>query len=231
MFLALGIGGCAINVNQWGQINVGFDQAQLTGTEIASFTLPEGGSATLRKLKDRYSLKIDRYFRVIEIGPGVKARMLSTSKVGAYSLIWIEKQLKDCRYGCAYSTVLIAIKGFEVKVWEINGNSDVPNITITPNAAAIDVPDVLSTGQLQRYVFSDGNLYNQGAIKDAPPAYVKADSQFVRDENSKGKSTIDTSGSSQKSGKVADSKFYLPSKSLVFSKDQNIKPVVIYLDR
>ncbi len=217
--------GCAINVNPWGQINFGFDQALISGKEQSSFTLPDGGSVTLRKLKNNYSIKIDRYFRVIEIGPGQKARILSTTKVGDYTLVWVEKQLNDCSQRCLYSTVLIAVNGFEVKVWEINGEDDVPYITVTPAAAAIDVPGVASAGKLKRYVFSNGHLYNQGFVEDSPPQYTRAEITPTTTKNA-------SSTKPGQYGPVSNSqKSYAINKSLVFSTEEKIKPVMIYLDK
>lgn len=219
--------GCAINVTPWGHVNFGFDNAQLYGKTESSFMLPDGGSVTLRKLNNDYSLKIDRYFRVVSIGPGIKAKILSTSKVGDYSLVWVEKQMGNCVNRCLYSTVLIAIKGFEVKVWEINGEDDVPYITVTPTAAAIDVPGVTSSAKSKRYVFSEGQLYNQGFIDDSQPSYVSA----VFSQGAKSRVATDNPSSAQQGRTSNLSKSYVVNKSLVFSTDQKIKPVVIYLDK
>lgn len=219
--------GCAVSVNPWGQVNFGFDDAMISGKKESSFVLPEGGTVTLRKLKNNYSLKIDSYFRVVSIGPGIKARILSTSKVGDYSLVWVEKQMGECVNRCLYSTVLVAIKGFEVKVWEINGEDDVPYITVTSNAAAIDVPGVASTGKLKRYVFSEGQLYNQGLIDDSQPPYVSA----VYSRGAKSGVGTDNSSVVQQNRTINSPKTYVVNKSLVFSTDQKVKPVVIYLDK
>lgn len=219
--------GCAVSVNPWGQVNFGFDDAMISGKEESSFVLPEGGTVTLRKLKNNYSLKINSYFRVVSIGSGIKARILSTSKVGDYSLVWIEKQMGECVNRCLYSTMLVAIKGFEVKVWEINGEDDVPYITVTSNAAAIDVPGVASAGKLKRYVFSEGQMYNQGLIDDSQPQYVSA----MYSPSAKTRILTANSNRVQENPTNPTSKTYVVNRSLVFSTDQKVKPVVIYLDK
>ena len=60
--------GCAVSQDAKNGTRFALDTAALLGTELAQFTLIDNSKGTFRKLGDAYSLKLERFHKVIALG-------------------------------------------------------------------------------------------------------------------------------------------------------------------
>lgn len=113
--LAALIQGCAVQKGANGNMVVRVDQAELLGRKIDTFTLPGGGTGALRIVGNEYSLKFDKYFRVVPIGQANAARVVKVEQVGDRDTVLVVKSDDSC----GYRYQLFSIKGSDVLSWDL----------------------------------------------------------------------------------------------------------------
>ena len=155
---ALLMTGCAVQVDKRGKVVLSPDTAAVLGTEHASFKLADGTSGTLRSLNGDYSLKLERYFRVIALGKKQDVRLASVVQQGERSVLVLH--LVDERSNCL-STMVVSMLGSEVRQWGLpSGNCRVlPELDLSDGRLALRYAD-------HAYVHDNGKLFR---VKISPP--------------------------------------------------------------
>ena len=157
--LALATSGCAVR-HEKNRTIIGLDSAAVLGTERASFTLADGSAGALRHLGDNYSLKLDKYFKVIPLGPARLMELAGVQTVGDRSVLVINRLEKN---GCIKTSVL-AIRGSEVLSWLITPDDckSLPEISSADNRLLLSYSG-------SRFVYDNGRLIEQKAVAHAQP--------------------------------------------------------------
>lgn len=202
---------------------ISFDQAAVFGTLIEEFMLPDGTEASIRRMNDQYSVKMQRQFKVIELGNPTNVRFKSAQTVDGYTLIVLEKVERNC----PAKTQLLALRGSEVRSWEIGNCRTWPETKIYANAATFDIDEVRGK---TRYQFSDGRLtYGEPPPQPAAPAHAnqqeKANGKTANNSTQK-QATAPSSGSRTGTNNTPS----LPSAAPIF-KPKEQAPRTIYLDK
>jgi len=136
--LIVAAGGCAVTHDNRGAVRLGIDTAEVFGTTIERFTLADGGEGTLRRgVKNDYSIKLQRYQRVLPLQPAVSARVAHVTAIGNRTSILIELQERNCKY--RYS--LFSIEGSDVSNWVFGNCSDRPRVAMEDGEQVIDFPN------------------------------------------------------------------------------------------
>lgn len=147
---------CAVRSNGGSGTQYGIDEAALLGRQITEFVFPDGGEGSLRVLNGRYSVKFNRYSRVIDIDidKAVSVKFKSTALVDGFSLVILE----ESEANCAKMIHVLAVRGWEVRVWDLGNCRSEPQTSISSNEAYFDVRD---GSMITRYIFKHG----QGTCK------------------------------------------------------------------
>ncbi|MFN4351136.1 MAG: hypothetical protein ACK4F6_10030 [Hylemonella sp.] len=121
LFLTLILSGCAIKTSNsvFGQDRqeIDIDYAALFGEELASFSMATGDKAALRRLQNTFSIKIEKYSKVIDIPYATSAKLVKTEAIGDTTLIVIAAP----RNGCPMRHILYSITGKTGQFWELGG--------------------------------------------------------------------------------------------------------------
>lgn len=152
---------CAVHGNGGKGTQYGIDEAALFGEQLTEFVLPDGTVASLRSLHGRYSVKFSRFSRVVEIDKAVSVKFKSTAQVDGFSLVILEKSEPNC----PKMTELLAVRGQEVRVWDLGNCKTDPQLAISPSDAKFDVRD---GNVVTRYVYQDGQLSYGNLAYQAP---------------------------------------------------------------
>lgn len=162
--LAILVAGCAVQKTHRGY-EIGIDKAALMGSELAAFKLRDGSSGTLRSYardqrSPEFSVKLEKYQKVIELGTAERMRFERADAVGDRTLVVITRYERDC-----VRTSLLALKDSEVLAWTLNHQ----------DCRSEPVPSVegdrlyLSYGPV-RFVYQAGNVTKQSAPLPQPSA-------------------------------------------------------------
>lgn len=145
------LAGCAVQNGAGGKIKVGLDGAELFGNEVSKFPLSDGGEGSLRVLGGRYSIKLQKYFKIIPIENAVTARVVRVDRVGGRTLVVLSKSERNCNY----RTQILSIQGSEVLSWNIGECSAEPDINVAADNATFDFVQKRRT---VRYLYRDMRL-------------------------------------------------------------------------
>ena len=113
---ALALSGCAVQQNgPRGKMSIGLDNAALLGTDHAKFKLGDDSEGTLRSLNGVYSLKLERFFRVISLGKRKDVQLERAVQIGDRTVLVLNQlDERNC-----IKTAVLAIRGSEVLNWEV----------------------------------------------------------------------------------------------------------------
>ena len=143
---------CAVQSGPGGKVHVGIDNAELLGQQLGKFTLADGSEGTLRVHNGRYSIKLEKYFKVISIANALSARVVRTESVGGRTLVVIEKSERNCKQ----KTQLYSIQGSEVLAWDFGDCTSSPVIDIGADQATFDFVQSRRTARL---TYREGRLF------------------------------------------------------------------------
>ena len=158
------MGGCAVQKNPRGQTQISFDEAEVFGQEVQSFRLPDGSEAKLRQLNGRYSLKLQKQWKVIPVDNAVVAEAHSVYTVGGRTVILLTKSSPQCRY----QNQLIAIRDNEALNWDLGDCLHAPDVKTYADSMTLDYPR--DGGGGTRFVYQEGRLRHGGYSGVAPNA-------------------------------------------------------------
>lgn len=163
----LALGGCAVTKNSQGNTVYGIDQASLFGTVVDTFKLADGSEGNLRRSNGQYSLKLERYMRVLPLQNAITARVVRSEVVGDRSVVVVETQERNC----PYKYVLYAIQDSDVLGWTFGNCADRPRADLIDNGRAL-VFDFPGNGRLVRHTYTDSRLL-QSAVPVPPGVDIR----------------------------------------------------------
>ncbi|WP_141118727.1 hypothetical protein [Pandoraea sp. PE-S2R-1] len=167
MAVSLGLGGCAVTRNQNGNMTYGFDEASVFGTTVDTFKLADGSEGVLRRSNGKYTVKLERYMRVLPLGNAMTARLVRSETIGDRSVVVFETQENNC----PFKYVLYAIQGSDVLGWTFGNCQDRPRADLVDNGRAL-VFDFPGNGRLVRHTYMDSRLL-QSAIPVPPGVDIR----------------------------------------------------------
>lgn len=147
--LAVSLSGCAIQTQSNGRTVIGLDHAEIFGQQIETFKLGDGSTGALRRLNGAYSLKFDKYARVVPIERATRARIVGADRVGDRDTVLVEKT----EGGCPAKYQLISMRGAEVNTWDMTGDCRTE-------------PQVAKAGDELRVLFAMPNQWRYVVHKD-----------------------------------------------------------------
>lgn len=158
--LAVASSGCAVR-HQNNRTIIGLDHAAVFGTEYAKFSLADGSEGTLRSLGDVYSLKLDKYFKVVPLGRASSMEIGRIEPLEGRSVLVLHQLDKG---GCVTTTVL-AIRGSEVLSWSIKSQDckSLPEITVADGRMLLRYTD-------KRFLYADGRILEEKAVPREQPS-------------------------------------------------------------
>ncbi|MDM8359529.1 hypothetical protein FP568_21835 [Pandoraea pnomenusa] len=161
------LGGCAVTKNSQGNTVYGIDQASLFGTVVDTFKLADGSEGNLRRSNGQYSLKLERYMRVLPLQNAITARVVRNEVIGDRSVVVVETQERNC----PFKYVLYAIQDSDVLGWTFGNCADRPRADLIDQGRAL-VFDFPGNGRLVRHTYTDSRLL-QSAIPVPPGVDVR----------------------------------------------------------
>ena len=163
--IALSLSGCAIETQRNGKTVIGLDNAEIFGRQVGTFDLGTGFTGALRNLNGEYSVKFDKFARVVPVGRATSARIVGADRVGDSATVLIEKS----EGGCQAKYQLISMRGAEVNTWDLTGDCRLqPKVARFGDELRIlfDMPN-----QWRYFVFKDARL-ERFDMKPPPPETV-----------------------------------------------------------
>jgi hypothetical protein len=165
--LVSGLAGCAVQALPGGQLQFGVDNAEILGQTLSSFQLVDGSEGRLRVLGGKYSVKLQKQFKVVDIVNATMVRVASATDVGGRTLLVLEKSEPNCNF----KTHILAIQGAEVLSWDFGDCRSQPITSIGSDQAVFDF---VQGRQTTRFLYRDARLmrgdYPTGAAANAPNA-------------------------------------------------------------
>jgi hypothetical protein len=143
--------GCAVQHTRDGKLHVSIDEAELLGTTLHVFRLADQSQGMLRRLGPDYSVKLQRYQRVIPIQKATAVAFFDARPVGGRDLLVLAKSERNC----AHKTQIMAIRGAEVSGWDFGDCKTVPVVTYAGDTVYFDFAE---RGRPVRYTYHDGKL-------------------------------------------------------------------------
>lgn len=221
------LGGCAAQGGA--NASYGFDSAAVFGSQLDDFLLPDGSTGTIRKMNDRYSVKLQKYSRVVDIEGATMVRFRSAQLVSGYTLVVLDKAERNC----STRTQLLALRGTEVRSWEFGNCKSWPDTMIYRDGATFDVTE--GRGRI-RYQFADGRLvYGDAPSPDTkqPDAPVDANGGRTKLQGKADAKPVvadaKTNGSNASASRRTSTSPSVPNAALIF-KPREQAPRTIYLD-
>lgn len=160
------IGGCAVQTDRRGQLQFQVDNAELFGQAVQTFALPDGSEAKLRVLSGQYSIKLQKYLRVIPLENATDVKVRSATLIDGRTVIVIDKAERNC----GFKMHLISVKGSEVLAWDFGDCQTAPNVNLYADGATFDFAYPNKT---IRYTYQNARLVRNdyaGAPPGAPAA-------------------------------------------------------------
>lgn len=168
---AAALAGCAVQGGQAGRpITVGLDEAELLGQTVASFKLADGGEGRLRLFNGRYTIKLQRHFKVLAVEQAQVAKVLAAEAVGGRTLLVVEKGTN----GCPYKTQLFAIQGGEALSWDFGDCRTQPQMRFGADEATFDH---VQGRRVTRFTYKDGRLLRGDFTLPPEPAALPPPAQ------------------------------------------------------
>ena len=150
--------GCAVSQDAKNGTRFALDTAAILGTELARFTLTDNSEGTFRKLGDVYSLKLEKFQKVISLGKARQGRLDRGFQIDGRTVLVIHLQTND---GCI-KTQLLSIRDSQALQWQVTP-SDCKSI---PTVALINNQLVLSYSG-SRFVYAGGQLAEEKITEQA----------------------------------------------------------------
>lgn len=148
------LAGCAMTPNGRGGMTMGVDAAGLFGTEVGRFALRDGSQGILRRdNQGAYSVKLDRFMRVLPLQNAVTARIAKVETIGPRTVVVIETQERNC----PFRYEVLAIEGSDILEWKIGNCNDRPRIQLSPDQQAM-IFDFPAYGQISRQVYTEQRM-------------------------------------------------------------------------
>jgi hypothetical protein len=137
--------------------------AQLLGEVMDERPMPDGSSATIRKLGNQWSLKFGIVSRMLSLGNLADAKILSVSQVGDS----VNVLLSTLSPSCQQTDMLVNLRKNTTKVnkWDIASthcnSSEQPSLYVKTgkNEEYIDVVRGDSVKRMTRFIYRGGELY------------------------------------------------------------------------
>lgn len=226
LFLTLILGGCAIKTSPsvFGQDRqeIDLDYAAVFGEELASINMATGEKVTLRRLKDKFSLKLEKSSKVIDIPYATSAKFVQTEAMGDTTLIVIAAP----RNGCQMRHMVYSITGKTGQWWPLDETTTckvAPEITRRDETVFFDT--AAPYGGFFRQTYYGGNLSTPQFL--AAPA-GRAATPTKQDAPSKTNKPSTTSARASAPKGKAVSKSELPAP--ISFGESKAKPVTVTLE-
>ena len=155
------VGGCAVQTDRRGQLQFQVDNAELFGQTVQTFTLPDGSEARLRVLNGQYSIKLQKYMRVIPLENATDVKVRSTAVIDGRGVIVIDKAERNC----GFKMHLISVKGSEVLAWDFGDCQTAPTVNLYADGATFDFA---YPNRTIRYTYQNARLVRND-YNGAPP--------------------------------------------------------------
>lgn len=180
---AVGLTGCAARTYSNGKTVYSIDQAALLGKKVSEFRLPDGSEASVRLHQGHYSVKFEKFSNVFDIGDASRVEFKSSMQVDDFSVVLLEKTEK----ACPNMIMLLAVRGPEVRVWDVGSCQTNPKITVSPSMVTLDV---INGNTVTRNQFSGGALryFNIPYQQYAQPALPRKDNIYNQEVGKQGES-------------------------------------------
>lgn len=131
------LAGCGVTQTRQG-FQVGLDHAEIFGTSLATFKLADGTDAALRRAPDgEYSIKLQRYYRVLPIDKAESARIAKVAYLDGRTSVLVELKEKNCNL--RYS--LFSIDGSKVRNWVFGNCTDRPRAQVRDGVQVFVFPN------------------------------------------------------------------------------------------
>lgn len=128
------VAGCAVQTDRRGQLQFQVDNAELFGQVVQTFALPDGSEAKLRVLSGQYSIKLQKYLRVIPLENATDVKVRSATLIDGRTVIVIDKAERNC----GFKMHLVSVKGSEVLAWDFGDCQTAPNVNLYADGATFD---------------------------------------------------------------------------------------------
>lgn len=227
------------------------DAPEVLGEELSEIDLGNGNKAYLRRLGAKVTLKIQPYFRVIDIPNASFAKVFWSGQVKGRTVVLIIKSLDG---KCLHNQVL-SIAGNNVLTWSDFGNCiNAASVSIEGDAVNFDV---INNNRTLRHIYKDQALSstsfetpkriesrassktspdtsNLGSRQNDPNEPVVVVPKPINSKNQVNKSKPSTSAI--KESKSQDQEVKKPTQPqtpppLIFSKPEKQEPIKIVLDK
>ena len=166
-FLSLSIllSGCAVtktNTVFGERVEYGLDLPEIFGKEVARFNLPGGEVGTIRSMAGAYSMKLQKYSRVLDIDDASSVKIAQQEIIGNRAVIVLEVDSPSC----ALNTRIYSIEGNSISSWRLtNCGQSASRISRDGNMLHVDFDDPRGG---QRFTYRDAQLYRSKAPVSAP---------------------------------------------------------------
>lgn len=128
--------GCGVTQTRQG-FQIGLDHAEIFGSSLATFQLADGSDGNLRRGPNgEYSLKLQRYYRVLPLDKAQHARIAKVAYIAGRTSVLVELQEKNC--GLRYS--LFSIEGSKVRNWIFGNCTDRPRTFVDVDVQVFEFP-------------------------------------------------------------------------------------------
>ncbi|WP_294636396.1 hypothetical protein [uncultured Aquabacterium sp.] len=158
---------CAVQPDRQGRLQFQVDNAELFGQTVDAFRMPDGSEARLRVLNGQYSIKLQKYLRVIPLDKATTVKVQSVSLVNGRTLIVLDKAERNCNF----KTHLISLQGAEVLAWDFGDCNTVPVVNTYADAATFDFAYPNKT---IRFTYQDARLLRADYAGPPPGAPAAA---------------------------------------------------------
>ncbi len=158
--IGISVSGCAVKQDANKRTVISLDHAAVLGTERARFQLQDGSEGSLRSMSDDYSLKLEKFFKVIPLGKAQQMQLQPVYQINGRTVLVINMQNIS---GCV-KTAVLSIQDSQVFHWLITP-SDCKSV---PALAANEQRLQLSYSG-SRYVYENGQLIEEKPVEVAVP--------------------------------------------------------------
>ncbi len=220
------LSGCAVHKNSFGNFVVDIDEAEILGTQLASFTLADGGSGSLRAYNNQHTIKLNRYLKVVKIPSAKQVRLISVEHIEGSTNLLIQAQVGSC----SKRHYLYSINGSQVGYWELGGCSDDPRVGRDGTAQFIDLPD---GRQMLRRTYRNGELYKrQVSVAESMQTTAVVSALVSPLPTSTNAASLPTSTNAAPLPQAKSSTRYLPSPPIqVAQSSTNKRPILVTTER
>ena len=150
--------GCAVSQDAKNRTRFALDTAAILGTELARFTLTDNSEGTFRKLGDAYSLKLEKFQKVIALGNARQGRLDRGFQIDGRTVLVIHMQTND---GCI-KTQLLSIRDSQALHWQVTPSDckSIPTVTLNKDQLVLSYSG-------SRFVYAEGQLAEEKITEQA----------------------------------------------------------------